>query len=215
MLRYQIIPVTPLQQNCTIFWNEDTMQGAISDPGGNLDVIKKFIADNHIVLEKIVVTHGHLDHAAMVAALARELDIPIIGPHYDDKFLIDDLPKQAAQYGLECGGAFESDQWLVHGDKIEAAGVEFDVIHCPGHTPGHVVFYQPQDKIAIVGDVLFKGSIGRTDFPRGDHQQLITSITQRLWPLGEDVTFIPGHGPTSNFGFERKTNPFVSDMMVD
>ncbi len=214
MIRYQIIPVTAFQQNCTIFWNEDTKYGAISDPGGDIEVIKKFVADENIKLEKILVTHGHLDHVGMVKTVASEFDIPIIGPHEDDRFLIEELEAQAANYNFPCGGAFESDQWLTHGDVVEAAGAQFNVLHCPGHTPGHVVFHQSEDKIAIVGDVLFKGSIGRTDFPRGNYQQLIDSITQNLWPLGEDVTFIPGHGPTSTFGFERKTNPFVGDNMV-
>jgi glyoxylase-like metal-dependent hydrolase (beta-lactamase superfamily II) len=211
MLRYQIIPVTPFQQNCTVFWNEDTKKGGIVDPGGDLQLLNKFIDEQGIEIEKILVTHGHLDHAGSVKAMADERQIPIIGPHKDDKFWIDGMPEAAAQYGFPEALAFEPDQWLEHGDTVEVAGVEFNVVHCPGHTPGHVVFVQSEDKIAMVGDVIFQGSIGRTDFPKGNYQQLIDSITERLWPLGLDITFIPGHGPTSTFDAEKKTNPFVSD----
>lgn len=214
MLKFQIIPVTPFQQNCTVFWNETTMKGAAIDPGGDIDVIQNFINEQGIELEKILVTHGHLDHCGQTAALARTLGVSIIGPHIDDKFWIDGIPEAAQQFGMSDAEAFEPGQWLAHGDTVSVAGVTLDVIHCPGHTPGHVVFYEPQHKIAMVGDVLFKGSIGRTDFPKGNFQDLIDSITQRLWPLGEDVTFIPGHGPTSTFGFEKKTNPFVSDTAL-
>ena len=207
MLRYQIIPVTPFQQNCTVFWNEETKKGGIVDPGGDLALLNKFIDEQGIEIEKILVTHGHLDHAD-------ERNIPIIGPHKDDKFWIDGMPEAAAQYGFPEALAFEPDQWLEHGDKVTVADADFDVVHCPGHTPGHVVFVQSDDKVAMVGDVLFQGSIGRTDFPKGNYQQLIDSITQRLWPLGLDITFIPGHGPTSTFEAEKKTNPFVSDAAL-
>ena len=214
MLRYQIIPVTPFQQNCTVFWNEETKKGAVVDPGGDLSLLDKFIDEQGIEIEKILVTHGHLDHAGAVADMAEARQVPIIGPHIDDKFWIDGMPEAAAQYGFPEAHAFEPDQWLEHGDTVEAAGVTFDVVHAPGHTPGHVVFVQKDDKVAMVGDVLFQGSIGRTDFPKGDYQQLISSITERLWPLGLDITFIPGHGPTSTFGQEKQTNPFVSDMAL-
>jgi len=214
MAKYQIFPVTPFEQNCTIFWNEATMHGGIVDPGGDIARIESFLSEKGITLDKILVTHGHLDHAGAVAALARAHGIPIIGPHIDDKFWIDGMPEQAKQYGFDAAEAFDADEWLTHGKTVEVAGISFDVLHCPGHTPGHVVFFQAEDRIAMVGDVLFKGSVGRTDFPKGDYQQLVNSITQNLWPLGEDVTFIPGHGPTSTFGYERKTNPFVSDMVV-
>ena len=159
-------------------------------------------------------THGHLDHAGAVKDMAEARNIPIIGPHIDDKFWIDGMPEAAAQFGFPKARSFEPDTWLKHGDKISAAGAEFDVIHCPGHTPGHVVFVQPDDKVAMVGDVIFKGSIGRTDFPKGDYNQLIASITERLWVLEPDITFIPGHGPTSTFAFEKQTNPFVSDTAL-
>jgi len=214
VLRYQIIPVTPFQQNCTVFWNEETKKGGIVDPGGDLALLNKFIGEQGIEIEKILVTHGHLDHAGSVKAMADERNIPIIGPHKDDKFWIDGMPEAAAQYGFPEALAFEPDQWLEHGDKVTVADVDFDVLHCPGHTPGHVVFVQSEDKVAMVGDVLFQGSIGRTDFPKGNYQQLIDSITQRLWPLGLDITFIPGHGPTSTFEVEKKTNPFVSDAAL-
>ena len=214
MLRYQIIPVTPFQQNCTVIWNEETKKGGIVDPGGDLALLNKFIDEQGIEIEKILVTHGHLDHAGSVKAMADERNIPIIGPHKDDKFWIDGMPEAAAQYGFPEALAFEPDQWLEHGDKVTVADVDFDVVHCPGHTPGHVVFVQSDDKVAMVGDVLFQGSIGRTDFPKGNYQQLIDSITQRLWPLGLDITFIPGHGPTSTFEAEKKTNPFVSDAAL-
>ena len=214
MLRYQIIPVTPFQQNCTVFWNEETKKGGIVDPGGDLALLNKFIDEQGIEIEKILVTHGHLDHAGSVKAMADERNIPIIGPHKDDKFWIDGMPEAASQYGFPEALAFEPDQWLEHGDKVTVADIDFDVVHCPGHTPGHVVFVQRDDKVAMVGDVLFQGSIGRTDFPKGNYQQLIDSITQRLWPLGLDITFIPGHGPTSTFEAEKKTNPFVSDAAL-
>lgn len=214
MAKYQIIPVTPFEQNCTVFWDESSGMGGIVDPGGDIEVIERFLSENNIKLEKILVTHGHLDHAGAVAALARKFDIPIIGPHRDDLFWIDGMPQQAQQFGFPAAERFDADQWLENGDEIDVAGISFQVLHCPGHTPGHVVFYQPEDNIAMVGDVLFNGSIGRTDFPKGDFGQLISSITERLWPLGDDVTFIPGHGPTSTFGHERKTNPFVSDMAL-
>lgn len=214
MLRYQIIPVTPFQQNCTVFWNEETKKGAVVDPGGDLSLLDKFIDEQGIEIEKILVTHGHLDHAGAVADMAGARQVPIIGPHIGDKFWIDGMPEAAAQYGFPEAHAFEPDQWLEHGDTVEAAGTTFDVVHAPGHTPGHVVFVQKDDKVAMVGDVLFQGSIGRTDFPKGDYQQLISSITERLWPLGLDITFIPGHGPTSTFGQEKQTNPFVSDTAL-
>ena len=214
MLRYQIIPVTPFQQNCTVFWNEETKKGAVVDPGGDLSLLDKFIDEQGIEIEKILVTHGHLDHAGAVADMAEARQVPIIGPHIGDKFWIDGMPEAAAQYGFPEAHAFEPDQWLEHGDTVEAAGTTFDVVHAPGHTPGHVVFVQKDDKVAMVGDVLFQGSIGRTDFPKGDYQQLISSITERLWPLGMDITFIPGHGPTSTFGQEKQTNPFVSDTAL-
>lgn len=214
MLNYQIIPVTPFRQNCTVFWDVETKQGAISDPGGDLDIITQFIDEQGIVLEKILCTHGHLDHIGGVAQLSAQFNLPIIGPHKDDLFWIEGLPEATKMFDWPPVESFEPDQWLEHGDKVEAANVLFDVIHCPGHTPGHVVFFQPEDRLALVGDVLFQGSIGRTDLPRGNHQDLIDSITKRLWPLGSDVRFVPGHGPMSTFGLERQTNAFVADTVL-
>lgn len=210
-LSYRIIPVTPYQQNCTVFWNPDTKKGGVVDPGGDLEHLKSLIAEEGVEIEKILCTHGHLDHVGGVAALAKELNVPIIGPHKEDLFWIEQLPSQAEFMNFPPCESFTSDQWLEHGDEVEVAGAIFQVLHCPGHTPGHVVFYQAEDKIALVGDVLFMGSIGRTDFPRGNHEELVNSIKSHLWPLGDEVQFVPGHGPTSTIGHERKTNPFVAD----
>jgi len=210
-LKAAILPVTPFQQNCTLIWNDETMRGAVSDPGGDLDRIKAAAAEAGVTIEKILLTHGHLDHASAAGDLARELGVPIEGPHKDDLFLIEALPDQAAKYGFPPVGGFVPDRWLENGDTVEVAGLTFDVRHCPGHTPGHVIFFHAPSRLALVGDVLFQGSIGRTDLPRGDHGALVQSIRERLWPLGDDVTFVPGHGPLSTFGAERRSNPFVAD----
>lgn len=210
-LKAAILPVTPFQQNCTLMWNDETMRGAVSDPGGDLTRIEETAAQAGVTIEKILLTHGHLDHAAAAGDLARALDVPIEGPHEDDLFLIESLPEQAAKYGFPPVGGFTPDRWLKDGERVEFAGLAFDVRHCPGHTPGHVIFFHEPSRLAIVGDVLFQGSIGRTDLPRGDHGALVASIRERLWPLGNDVTFVPGHGPISTFGAERQNNPFVAD----
>tara|TARA_R110002110_G_scaffold85499_11_gene222445 strand:- start:3361 stop:4011 length:651 start_codon:yes stop_codon:yes gene_type:complete len=210
-LKAAILPVTPFQQNCTLMWNDETMRGAVSDPGGDLARIEEAAAQAGVTIEKILLTHGHLDHAAAAGDLARALGVPLEGPHEDDLFLIESLPEQAAKYGFPPVGGFRPDRWLKDGDRVEFAGLTFDVRHCPGHTPGHVVFFHEPSRLAIVGDVLFQGSIGRTDLPRGDHGALVASIRERLWPLGNDVTFVPGHGPISTFGAERQNNPFVAD----
>lgn len=210
-LKAAILPITPFQQNCTLLWNDDTMHGAVCDPGGDLDRIVRAAEEAGIALDKILLTHGHLDHAAAAGDLARRLGIPIEGPHRDDLFLIEALPAQARQYGFPPCGAFVPDRWLVDGDAVDVAGLTFLVRHCPGHTPGHIVFFHEPSRLAIVGDVLFQGSVGRTDLPRGDHRALVSSIRDKLWPLGDDVTFVPGHGPLSTFGAERRTNPFVAD----
>lgn len=214
MFRYHVLPVTPLQQNCTMFWCEKTRRGGVVDPGGDLPQLRQFLQKQKIKLESILVTHGHVDHIGGVHALAQELDLPIVGPHRDDKFWIDALPDLAARFGLGEAQSFEPARWLEHGDEVEVAGAAFQVLHCPGHAPGHVVFFQREDRVALVGDVLFKGSIGRTDLPRANHQQLIESITRHLWPLGADVTFIPGHGPLSTFGAERASNGYVADAVL-
>jgi hydroxyacylglutathione hydrolase len=207
-----IVPVTPFQQNCTLMWCPDTMEGAIVDPGGEIDRLLGIIDDQGITLVKILVTHGHIDHAGGVADLAERLGIPIEGPHKDDKFWIDQLTEQGDRFGTgENARSFTPDRWLDGGDTVSFGNVTLLVRHCPGHTPGHVIFFHEGLRVAQVGDVLFQGSIGRTDFPRGDHATLLASIKNELWPLGDDVTFIPGHGPTSTFGHERRTNPFVAD----
>ena len=212
-MKAAIIPVTPLQQNCSLIWCTKTMRGALTDPGGDLDRLKAAIQQTGVTLEKILITHGHLDHCGQAGMLAEELGIPIEGPHEDDRFWISRLDEDGGKYGMRAQ-SFEPDRWLVDGDTVTVGELTLEVIHCPGHTPGHVVFFHRPSNFAIVGDVLFQGSIGRTDFPMGNHQDLIDSITQKLWPLGEGVTFIPGHGPTSTFGQERKTNAFVSDYAL-
>ena len=205
-----IAPVTPLQQNCTIVWCVKTMKAAIIDPGGEVDRLLGAIKDQGLTLEKIWVTHGHLDHAGAVAAIKSATGVPIEGPHRDDQFWIDQIEDSGKRYGVPGAKVFTPDRWLGDGDVVTLGETEFEVFHCPGHTPGHVVFFHRQARFAQVGDVLFQGSVGRSDFPQGNHQ-LVESITGKLWPLGEDVAFVPGHGPMSTFGRERKTNPFVLD----
>lgn len=212
-LRAAIIPVTPLQQNCTLLWCTETMKGAFVDPGGDLDRLKEAAAQSGATIEKILLTHGHIDHCGQAGILAEQLRVPIEGPHEDDLFWIARLEDDGQRYGIN-GRPFQSDRYLVDGDTVTVGHLTFDVRHCPGHTPGHVVFHHPESKLAMVGDVLFQGSIGRTDFPRGNHQQLLASITQRLWPMGDDTRFVPGHGPMSTFGHERATNPFVADKVL-
>jgi len=212
-LRAAIIPVTPLQQNCTLLWCTATGRGAFVDPGGDLDRLKRAAADQGVVIEKILVTHGHIDHCGEAGVLAQELGVPIEGPHEADRFWISRLEEDGKSYGI-AGRPFEPQRWLQDGDKVTVGDLVLDVIHCPGHTPGHVVFYHAPSRLAIVGDVLFQGSIGRTDFPLGNHQDLIDAITGKLWPLGDDVAFVPGHGPMSSFGHERASNPFVGDRAL-
>jgi glyoxylase-like metal-dependent hydrolase (beta-lactamase superfamily II) len=206
--------VTPFQQNCSIVWCTATKKAAIIDPGGELDRIRAAAAELQLTIDRIWMTHAHLDHASGTAALAEALCVPIEGPHRADQFWIDRIVDDAEQYGLPGARKFTPDRWLDDGDQVTLGALTLDVIHCPGHTPGHVVFYHPQTRFAVVGDVLFQGSIGRTDFPLSDHASLIHAIRQKLFPLGDDVTFLPGHGPTSTFGQERRTNPFVSDRAV-
>lgn len=212
-MKAAIIPVTPLQQNCSLIWCTKTNKAALVDPGGDLDQLKAAVAKAGVELEKILITHGHLDHCGQAGILAEELGLPIEGPHEDDRFWIERLDNDGARFGMEAK-SFEPNRWLQNGDTVTVGELTLDVVHCPGHTPGHIVFFHEPSRFAIVGDVIFQGSIGRTDFPRGNHQDLIDAITQRLWPLGDDVMFIPGHGPTSTFGQERKTNQFVSDIAL-
>jgi glyoxylase-like metal-dependent hydrolase (beta-lactamase superfamily II) len=209
MLHYQTIPVTPFQQNCSLVWCDQTMTAAIIDPGGDLDMLLAEVARLGVKLEQIWLTHAHIDHAGGTAVLAKQLSIPIIGPHEGDQFWIDGLPEQSHRFGFAHADSFTPTRWLHDGDTVQLGQHTLQVRHCPGHTPGHVVFYSPELQRAFVGDVLFAGSIGRTDFPQGDFDTLIKSITERLWPMGNDTVFIPGHGPESTFGRERKTNPYV------
>lgn len=209
MLRYLTVPVTPFQQNCSIVWCDETNKAAIIDPGGELPKLLGEVHRLGVELEQIWQTHAHIDHAGATAQLAREHRLPIVGPHQGDLFWIQSLPQQGAMFGFPPSEPFVPARWLHDGDTVSIGHCTLQVRHCPGHTPGHVVFFSPEARRAFVGDVLFAGSIGRTDFPGGDFQTLIDSITQRLWPMGDDVVFIPGHGPESTFGDERKSNPFV------
>jgi len=209
-LRAAIIPVTPYEQNCSLIWCTKTMRGAFVDPGGDLDKLTQALEKTGVTLEKLLITHGHMDHCGMAGVFAQQMGVPIEGPNEADRYWIEGLDNAATRFGLP-GESFEPDRWLVDGDTVSVGELTLDVVHCPGHTPGHVVFVHAPSRLAMVGDVLFAGSIGRTDFPGGNHQQLLDSITGKLWPLGDDITFIPGHGPTSTFGHERRTNPFVAD----
>ena len=213
-MRVIIIPVTPFAQNCSLLCCEKTLKAAVVDPGGEIERILEQATETGVTIEKILVTHAHIDHAGGVAELARRLSVPVEGPHREDQFWIDALPDQSQMFGVPSVEKFEPDRWLGQGDKVTFGNIELQVRHCPGHTPGHIVFFEPRTRIAIVGDVLFKGSIGRTDFPRGDHATLIRSICEQLWPLGDDVQFIPGHGPVSTIGEERRNNPFVGDHVL-
>ena len=210
-LKGQIVPVTPFQQNCSIVWSEATMTGAVVDPGGDLPRIQAAIEQAGVTVEKILLTHGHVDHAAGAGALAAELGVPIEGPHEADRFLIEGLAAQAEQLGFGPALAFEPSRWLDEGDEVTVSDLTLEVRHCPGHTPGHVIFFHRPSNLALVGDVLFQGSVGRTDLPGGDHAALIRSIRTKLWPLGSDIAFLPGHGPMSTFAAERAGNPFVGD----
>ncbi|MDR3437250.1 MBL fold metallo-hydrolase [Telmatospirillum sp.] len=207
-------PVTPFAQNCSLIWDPATGHGAVIDPGGDVDTIVAAIDAKNVAVEKILITHGHVDHAGGAAELAERLGVPIEGPAREDAFLIDDIAQHGQQYGFPACRSFTPGRWLEDGDTVTVGSLHFEVRHCPGHTPGHVVFFHRPSMLAFVGDVLFAGSIGRTDFPRGDHAALIHSITTRLWPMGDDVTFVPGHGPASTFGEERQSNPFVGDRAV-
>lgn len=213
-LKAFIIPVTPFQQNCTLLWCTETMKGAVVDPGGDLARIEQAIAEQGVTLEKVLITHGHMDHAGGAAALAEAHGVPIEGPHEEDQFLISELATQGQKYGIADARNFTPNRWLHNGDQVTVGNLTLDVFHCPGHTPGHVVLHNKDSKLALVGDVLFQGSVGRTDFPRGNHAELIKSITEKLWPLGNDTTFISGHGPLSTFGRERQTNPYVGDDFI-
>ena len=206
-----IVPVTPFQQNCTLVWCAKTRKAAIIDPGGEVEGLLKLVESRGLTLEKIWVTHGHTDHCGGAAELRDRTGLTIEGPHPDDAFWIDGIEATAPNWNMQGARSFTPDRWLQEGDVVELGETRFEVIHCPGHTPGHVILFHREARFAQVGDVLFRGSIGRTDLPRGDHQQLLDSIVQKLWPLGDDVRFVPGHGSMSSFGEERRSNPFVGD----
>ncbi|MGL9733639.1 MAG: MBL fold metallo-hydrolase [Symbiopectobacterium sp.] len=210
-MKYQIVPVTAFSQNCTLLWCEETRYAAIVDPGGEAEKIKRAIAQCDIKVSQILLTHGHLDHVGAAQQLADHYQVPIIGPHSADAFWLDSLLAQSHMFGLTECAPLTPTRWLQEGDSVTVGNTELSVLHCPGHTPGHVVFIDKVSHLAQVGDVIFNGSVGRSDFPRGDHQALITSIRTKLFPLGNYITFIPGHGPISTLGQERKTNPFVHD----
>lgn len=209
MLQYRIIPVTPFQQNCTLFWCDQTKQAAVIDPGGDIDKIVKAVEENNLTLSKVLLTHAHIDHAGATQDIVDRFSIPIEGPHKEDQFWIDLIPEQIEQFGFSHVEKFSPDRWLDQGDTVQFGQIELEVYFCPGHTPGHIVFFHRESKLAQVGDVLFRGSIGRTDFPRGDQTRLIKSIKENLFPLGDEVQFIPGHGPMGTIGEERVSNPFV------
>lgn len=212
-LKYQVVPVTSFSQNCSIVWCDETMEAVVVDPGGDVKHLVTIIQELGVKVVKILLTHGHLDHVGGTEDLAREMVTPIIGPHKDDNFWLQGLEGQSQMFGFPLTEAFEPDQWLNEGDTVTFGKESMDVLHTPGHTPGHVVFYSASAKLAFVGDVLFNGSIGRTDFPKGDLNTLMESIKGKLWPLGNETTFVPGHGPESTFGKERVSNPYVADEM--
>ena len=209
MLRYRTVPVTPFQQNCSIAWCERTRAAAVIDPGGDLPVLKQEIERLGVTPTAIWLTHAHIDHAGATGTIARTEGVPIIGPGQGDDYWIQALPQQSQMFGFPQAEPFTPTQWLNQGDKVQLGEHTLQVLHCPGHTPGHVVFYSPELKHAFVGDVLFAGSIGRTDFPGGNHADLIHAIKHRLFALGDDVSFTPGHGPESTLGEERLYNPHL------
>lgn len=207
-----VIPVTAFQQNCSVIHCEKTNKAAVVDPGGDLELVLDYIRQEGIEVDKILLTHAHIDHAGATLALATQLKVPVIGPHRDDQFLIDSLDEQGRMFGLGSAKPFTPNRWLDQGDTVEVGEERFEVRHCPGHTPGHVVFYNAAHHFAIVGDVLFDGSIGRTDLPRGDHATLLNSIRTQLLSLPDETTFLPGHGPTSTIGAQRRSNPFLRGL---
>ncbi len=213
-LAIQVIPVTPFQQNTSLLWHTETMEGVFIDPGGEVDKLMAAAEHFKVKIVQVWLTHGHLDHAGGATEVAERAGVKIIGPHKDDQWLLDSIVEQWAKYGVTDCRNCTPDRYLEDGDTLTLGDETFNVVHTPGHTPGHVVIYNREIGIAFVGDVLFKGSIGRTDFPRGNHQQLLDSITQKLWPLGNHMQFVPGHNEMSTFGQERASNPLVGDRVT-
>jgi glyoxylase-like metal-dependent hydrolase (beta-lactamase superfamily II) len=213
-VKLAILPVTPFQQNCSLVVCEQTNRAALIDAGGEADRLLAAVAKTGATLEKLLVTHGHIDHCGAVAEIAERTGVPVEGPQREDAFWIDGIEAQARNFGVPGARRFTPDRWLEGGDTVTVGALTFEVRHCPGHTPGHVIFADRAHGIAFVGDVLFQGSVGRTDFPRGDFATLVRSITGQLWPLGDDMRFVPGHGPMSTFGDERRDNPFVGDAAL-
>ncbi len=209
--RIAIVPVTPFQQNCSIVFNDETKKGAVVDPGGDVPLVLEAIKQTGVTIEKILLTHGHIDHAGGAAELREKLGVQIEGPNKEDDFLLQDLPKTGAQYGMRDARVVTPDRWLVEGDVVEVAGFTFRIIEAPGHSPGSVVFFNEAERFAFMGDVLFKGSVGRTDLRRSNPQHLLDAIKTKILPLGDDVMFLPGHGEASNIGDERRSNPFIQD----
>ena len=207
-MQFEIIPVTPFEQNCSLIWDR-AGRAAFVDPGGEAERLLAQAAKRGLTVEKLLLTHGHLDHVGAAAELRARLKVPIEGPQREDAFWLDALPEQARLFGLEDSEALVPDRWLNDCDSVQVGDLTLDVLHCPGHTPGHVVFHHAAGRLAFVGDVLFRGSIGRSDFPRGNHAALLRCIRGKLWPLGDATRFVPGHGPMSTFGEERRSNPFV------
>ena len=210
-MEFTVIPVTSFQQNCSLLWCEESSKAVLVDPGGEPDRILEVVEEEGVELEKILLTHAHIDHVGGAAELAEKCGLPIEGPHREDQFLLEALPEQSQMFGVPPVASFTPTRWLEQGDKVVFGKVELEVRHCPGHAPGHVIFFHPAGRLVLCGDVLFSGSIGRTDLPGGDHETLLRSIREQLWPLGDDVAFISGHGPMSTFGEERRSNLFVGD----
>ena len=208
--RVAVVPVTGFQQNCSLVYDNESKRGAVVDPGGDVDMIMEAVGKLGLTIEKILLTHGHIDHAGGAAELAEKLSVKIEGPHEGDKFLLDNLPQSGARYGMMGVRSVTPDRWLVDGDTVEVAGLIFSIVHAPGHSPGSVVFFNAANRFALMGDVLFQGSIGRTDLPGGSHETLLSSIRDKVLPLGDDVVFLPGHGSASRIGDERTNNPFLN-----
>lgn len=210
-LQFRIIPVTAFEQNCSLIWCDETMDAALVDPGGDIPKLQAAVNAAGVTVRQILLTHAHIDHAGATRDVADLYQVPIVGPHVDDLFWIEALPTQSQMFGFPAAKAFIPDRWLQQGDTVALGKLMLEVIHTPGHTPGHVVFFERGARLAFVGDVIFQGSIGRTDFPKGDYKTLVHSIREKLFPLGDDVAFVPGHGDMSTFGDERRSNPFVAD----